>query len=105
MPPMRRLARFTLNLLAALSLLLCVAACVLWVRSGTASDYVSLTLPGGRLCEASTWKSEETRWLWVSTVGDWPAYEPPLLVSLPHDGPPEDRLPEYFTSDYVDDYG
>ena len=35
MPPCR-----LLNLLTALSLLLCVAACVLWVRSYFASDYV-----------------------------------------------------------------
>jgi hypothetical protein len=39
-PPMRRRL---FALLSALSLLLCVATCVLWVRSYLGSDYVSLT--------------------------------------------------------------
>src|SRR3982750_1591825 len=37
MPPVRRRL---LNLLTALSLLLCVAVCVLWVRSYLVSEYV-----------------------------------------------------------------
>ena len=35
---MRRLARWTLNALTALSLLICVATVVLWVRSFWAAD-------------------------------------------------------------------
>jgi hypothetical protein len=40
MPPMRRLARHAFTALAALSLLLCVAVCGLWVRSYYVSDAV-----------------------------------------------------------------
>jgi hypothetical protein len=53
----KRFSRILLNLLTVLSLLLCVAVCVLWVRSGRRSDYVSvapkwrhfvfMTFPGG----------------------------------------------------------
>jgi hypothetical protein len=53
----KRICRILLNALTVLSLVLCVAACVLWVRSGRRSDYVSvapkwrhfvcMTFPGG----------------------------------------------------------
>src|SRR5688500_4891585 len=38
---MRKLARVLLNVLMALSLLMCVAACVLWVRSYSRADRVT----------------------------------------------------------------
>jgi hypothetical protein len=38
---MRRLARVILNVLTALSLLLCVAACVLWARSYAITDTIN----------------------------------------------------------------
>lgn len=41
---MRRLLRWAFNGLAALSLLLCVAVCVLWVRSFWVADMVTLRL-------------------------------------------------------------
>ena len=40
-PPMRRLARHAFTALSALSLLLCVAVCVLWVRSYWTRDFYS----------------------------------------------------------------
>jgi hypothetical protein len=47
--------RRLLNLLAALSLLLCAAVCVLWVRSGPSSgDVVSYTANGRRIEIGST---------------------------------------------------
>jgi hypothetical protein len=47
---MRRLARHAFTALAALSLLLCVAVCVLWVRSASPSrqdapDELSILMP------------------------------------------------------------
>lgn len=39
-PPMRRLARWLFTLCSAASLVLCVAACVLWVRSYSVADRV-----------------------------------------------------------------
>src|SRR5688500_17467289 len=42
---MRKLARVIFNVLAALSLLLCVAACVLWVRSYRVSDEFTWVFP------------------------------------------------------------
>jgi hypothetical protein len=53
MPPMRGLARHFFTLLAAVSLLLCVAVCVLWVRSYFTSDLMHLD--GG------------SRWIYIST--------------------------------------
>src|SRR5687767_11915170 len=41
---MRKLARLTFNVLAAMSLLLCVAACVLWVRGYHVPDVLYLTV-------------------------------------------------------------
>src|SRR5688500_6118600 len=38
---MKRVLRWTWNVLAALSLLLCAAACLLWVRSYSGSAHVS----------------------------------------------------------------
>ena len=37
---MRRLARWLFTLCSVMSLLLCVAVCVLWVRSATAFDHL-----------------------------------------------------------------
>ena len=48
MLPMRHVARHAFTALAALSLLLCLAACVLWVRSYWAGDRVSAILGGQR---------------------------------------------------------
>ena len=42
---MRRLARHAFTVLSALSLLLCVAACVLWVRSHRVEDSVKCVKP------------------------------------------------------------
>ena len=42
MPPMRRLARRLFTLFSAISLLLCVTACVLWVRSLGTVDSVTV---------------------------------------------------------------
>jgi hypothetical protein len=60
---MRRLAPHLFTFYSAVSLLLCVAVCVLWVRSGGRSDYASvapawrhfvcMTFPGG--LKFSTW--------------------------------------------------
>src|SRR5687768_10950495 len=41
MPPMRRLPRLLFTLCGALSLLLCVASCVMWARSVWRSDVIS----------------------------------------------------------------
>ena len=42
--------RRLLNLLTALSLLLCVAVCVLWVRSYGGSEWATYATAGGRFC-------------------------------------------------------
>ena len=52
---MRRLARRLFTLCSAVSLLLCVAACVLWVRSYFVSDHV-------HLIRYTTVDTVETRW-------------------------------------------
>lgn len=51
---MRRLARYTLNALTALSLLLCVAMVALWVRSYAVADHGRLDRADGELGFAST---------------------------------------------------
>jgi hypothetical protein len=50
---MRRLARHLFTLCSAVSLLLCVAACVLWVRSYAASDDAGVLRVRGRLSRAA----------------------------------------------------
>src|SRR5687768_9604356 len=61
MPPMRRLARHVFTLLAALSLLLCVAACVLWVRSYSQFDSVHY-FSAADSQNAQTWFAAQSRW-------------------------------------------
>jgi hypothetical protein len=91
---MRRVARHLFTLLSALSLLLCVATCVRWVRSYAARDMFpeELTKPGfsvqstaGRVFVGH-----------VSAIRAWPA---PLNISMEVAGhefpiwqPPPDRL-------------
>jgi hypothetical protein len=57
MPPMRRLARHALTAFSALSLLLCVAVCVLWVRSHWVADTVVYTRPSGSPASVTLWSS------------------------------------------------
>lgn len=46
MPAMRRLGRYALTLCSGLSLALCVAVCVLWVRSYWVADRLDYVAPG-----------------------------------------------------------
>ena len=65
-PPMRRLARRLFTLCSALSLLLCVGVCVLWVRSYRTQDVLYAGPPerqfcayaAGGLLDVSTWRYE-----------------------------------------------
>ena len=75
------MARRLFTLLSALSLLLFVAVCVLWVRSYRYADGADFARPGGLLLQTDSWRGE----LGVDTVVGWPApeaqfrsYEPPI---------------------------
>jgi hypothetical protein len=70
-----RMRRHLVNLLVVLSLLLCVAACVLWWGGtdpdvGSGDEFVFTT--GGRLW----WVMSRWSQLHVVTVGEWPGAEP-----------------------------
>jgi hypothetical protein len=92
-PPMRRLARHLFTLCAALSLLLCVAVCLLWWRGEYASESIGSSSGTGRLQlgarttpGASTLCTRGTSWQisrWPRRMGShttggsrlpWPAY-------------------------------
>jgi hypothetical protein len=70
--------RRLLNLLTAMSLLLCVAVCVLWVGSRFfANHWLGFTV-GGRLFEFWT----EPEGVVARTVGDWPEGTAPQVQSV-----------------------
>jgi hypothetical protein len=70
--PMRRLARYLLTLCSALSLLLCAAACVLWVRSYWLADLVtSRRLDGGWSVQSA--RGRVTLGVERSDRSGWPA--------------------------------
>jgi hypothetical protein len=62
---MKTLARYTLNALTLLSLLACVATAVLWVRTSSHIDAVTLRVTGRCWCSASTASRETVRLTWV----------------------------------------
>jgi hypothetical protein len=64
--------RRLLNLLTLLSLLLCVAVCVLWVRSYFRRDEVSAARAGGTLWRAFSGRGR----LQVLASGPWPLRQP-----------------------------
>ena len=74
---MRRAMRWAWNGLTATSLLLCVAACALWMRSTTAGGEQFVATTGHRLW----WVMSSDGQFDVSTVGDWPGGERPRRLS------------------------
>ena len=66
---MRRLARHAFTALSALSLLLCVAVCVLWVRSYRVNDWVGYVTRGGVEVEENETKVAERIWYAASGAG------------------------------------
>src|SRR5688500_7381365 len=58
---MRGLARRLLTLCTVVSLLLCVSASVLWVRSYSAADDVSWTPPSGGAVALGSWRGRSVR--------------------------------------------
>jgi hypothetical protein len=75
--------RRLLNLLTALSLLLCVAVCVLWVRSDSTSDGVLGTSSDGELW----WVICRRGRVGVLRIGPWPYAVPVRWKSVPADAP------------------
>src|SRR5688572_24897783 len=79
---LRKLARVTFSVLAALSLLLCVAVCVLWVRSYWFEDHVFYDMARDEPSEVRTslgFRSRQGRFsltvyrrTWASAGGDSP---------------------------------
>jgi hypothetical protein len=69
---LRRLPRVLLNVLTALSLLLCVALCVLWARSNTYSDRWTVAAAGGRLWSVGSVHD----YIHLETVDGWPVDVP-----------------------------
>lgn len=69
MPPMRRFARHLLTICAALSLLLCVAVCVLWARGRSGSDMAAWRydryLPDGSAASNQVYLTSDQR-LWLN---------------------------------------
>ena len=68
---MRRALRHLFTILSALSLLLCVAMCALWVRSTMTSDYLARAA-GGR-CVTVDISSDS---LYITQFTGWPIDEP-----------------------------
>jgi len=119
--PMRRLARHVFTIIAALSLLLCVAVCVLWVRSyRPVLDYIvwrgDTTLmaqsKGGRLW-LQVWEGADPLPTWPARVDlGWvlrgttnPPYQPKTPIEVGYSPPPPSRS-NFFGFDWLDsDFG
>ena len=80
----RRLLRYLFNALTALSLLLCVGVCVLWVWSYRRSHQIAFTLPAGRLWMAAFAHGRCD----LHLFSGWPGSQRPRWVSAPHPEPP-----------------
>src|SRR5947208_3316338 len=75
---MRRLLRWSVPLAAAVSAVLCVGICVLWVRGRRTHDVWYGTTAGGTLWEVGSGER-----LWLATAGGWPRPEPTTRVAGP----------------------
>jgi hypothetical protein len=83
----RIVTRRLLNVVTALSLLLCVAVCVLWVRSNRIQDCLLARSGGGRLVEVDSRRGR----LGLTVLRHWPRERPSAWVSAPVGrGPPRD---------------
>jgi hypothetical protein len=71
----KRLRRILLNVATVLSLLLCVATAVFWVRAGSAHDWFVFTTPGDRLWQVSAPEVAERNAIGILTVPGWPVRE------------------------------
>src|SRR5687768_2785066 len=72
---MRRLARRLFTLCSAVSLLLCVAVCVLWVRSARFGDRAHIVVPaGGRYWCLMGWSYQYTCQFRLTGAQDRPSY-------------------------------
>ena len=89
---MRRLARWLFTLCAAVSLLLCVAVCVLWVRSYYACDAVWMESPS-RIVSIQSSLGKAGFYGVASTVAD-----------LAEPGPPVVKWQSFETADLVDTF-
>src|SRR4051812_13011862 len=69
---MRRLARYTLNALTALSLLLCVATVALWVRGYSVIDSAALPLSPRFWCAVASGFDHKLRFTWVEDRREGP---------------------------------
>jgi hypothetical protein len=78
---MRRLARHLFTLCSAVSLLLCVAACVLWARSYRVNDQFVFAGRGGPLWHAFVYRDR----LLVRRVEGWPNAERPRWLTFTGD--------------------
>src|SRR5437763_1085580 len=77
---MRRLLRILLNAATVLSLVLCVAIVLWWVRASWVHDWLAFSTPGGRFVQVSspTFLRHAVEILYVR---DWPVRQAPVWIA------------------------